>query len=547
MELNFAALHEEIAGLIPDRPCLVWRDRQWTWAETTERTRRFANLLTAMGLGRKGSLESCTRWQSPHDHIALYATNGNVYLEAMIGSAKAGAAAVNVNYRYGPEELAYVLNDCRAAAVVYQRCFTPTLEAALPLLERPPALICVDDGTDHVLLDEAVDYEASLAGSSAERPSVEWSGDDLYVLYTGGTTGNPKGVLWRQADFLVAALGLRPGAGDDTADREMIERRTKGARLAALPAPPFMHGAAHWNALSCWLNGGTVVIQDRTDRFDPADIADTAERHRVTSLLIVGDAFARPLVDELSQRRRDLSALRHVLTGGAILSPAVQADLLSLLPEIRIVDVLGSSETGRQAVADTSGTSPDGAGRFRASATTAVVNEDHTRILDPTDTTVGWLAQGGRVPRGYLDDPDKTRQTFPQIEGTTWAVSGDRARRRNDGTIELLGRESVTINSGGEKIFAEDVEQVLKAHPAVFDVLVVGRPSDRWGQEVTAVVALRPGRDVSLEDLRATAEPHLARYKLPRGLAVVDQIERSPSGKPDYAWARAVVSDLSDP
>jgi fatty-acyl-CoA synthase len=542
VELNLAAIHETLAASLTDEACLVWRDRSWTWSDVTDRTRRFANLLTSRGLGRHGSLHACAGWESPHDHVALYATNSNAYLEAMVGAAKAGAVAVNVNYRYGPEELAYVLADARAAAVVYHRTFSATLAAALPLLAHRPLLICVDDGTDHPLLEGALDYEDALAAASPARPDVAWRGDDLYILYTGGTTGQPKGVLWRQADFLVAALGVRAPDGREIAHLDQLVHAARRRRLVALPAPPFMHGAAHWNALSCWINGGTVVIQDHTDHFDPADVLDTCERHRVTSLLIVGDAFARPLADELAERPRDLAALRHLLTGGAILSPSVQADLLGLLPGLHIVDVLGSSETGRQAVATTSAERPGGAGRFVPAATAAVLSEDRSRVIAPDDGTVGWLGQGGRVPRGYLGDPEKTAATFPRIDGTTWAVAGDRARWRPDGSIELLGRESVTINTGGEKVFAEEVEQALKAHPAVFDVLVVGRPSERWGQEVTAVVAVRPGRTVTLEDLREVGGRHLARYKLPRVLLTVDAVQRSPSGKPDYAWARELVA-----
>jgi acyl-CoA synthetase (AMP-forming)/AMP-acid ligase II len=541
VELNLAEIHEAIAEAVPDRPCLIWRDRTWTWAEVTERTRRFANLLAGHGIGRRGDLATCAGWESPHDHVALYATNGNAYLEAMLGASKAGAVAVNVNYRYVSDELAYLLDDSRAAAVVYQGMFAPTLAEALARTTRAPLLLRVDDGTPDSLLPGALDYEEALAGASPARPAVTWSPDDLYVLYTGGTTGAPKGVLWRQADFLVAALGVRAPDGGEVTSLDQLVSAARERSLRALPAPPFMHGAAHWNALSCWIGGGTVVVQDHTDRLDPADVLDTCARHQVTSLLIVGDAFARPLVDEQRRAPRDLRHLRHLLTGGAILSPAVQAELLELLPDLHIVDVLGSSETGRQAVATTSAAAPGDAGRFRPAATATVLRDDRTGIVDPADPSVGWLAQGGRVPRGYLGDPDKTAATFPVVEGRRWAVAGDRARWRADGTIELLGREAVTINTGGEKVFAEEVERALKAHPGVFDVLVVGRPDERWGQEVVAVVAPRGGEQVDLAGLRSVAGDSLARYKLPRALAVVDRIERSPSGKPDYAWARTVA------
>jgi fatty-acyl-CoA synthase len=541
LELNFAEIHEALAAAFPERHCIVWRDQTWTWAEVTDRTRRFANVLLDHGLGRRGDLSDCERWESPHDHVALYATNGNAYLEGMIGSAKAGAASVNINYRYVAEELAYVLNDAGSAAVVYQGAFAATLADALPLLHRAPLLLRIDDGTPGSLLPGALDYESALAAASDERPDVELRPDDLYILYTGGTTGYPKGVLWRQADFLVAALGVRGPGGTEVSDLDELVEAARPRSLRALPAPPFMHGAAHWNALSCWIGGGTVVIQDHTDRLDPADVLDTCERHEVTSVLIVGDAFARPLVDELRRRPRDLGPLRHLLTGGAILSPTVQTELLELLPDLRIVDVLGSSETGRQAVATASSADPAGAGRFKPETSAVVLSDDRQGLVPPGDTRIGWLGQGGPMPRGYLGDPVKTEATFPEIEGRRWAIAGDRARWRTDGTVELLGRESVTINTGGEKVFAEEVEQALKAHPAVFDVLVVGRPSERWGQEVVAVVALRADEKVELDELRDTAGEHLARYKLPRAMVVVDAVKRSPSGKPDYAWARSTA------
>lgn len=544
MELNLAVIHEALAAAQPDRPCLVWRGRSWTWSEVTDRTRRLANLLGAHGIGRRRDLDGLAGWESPHDHVALYLHNSNAYLEAQLGAAKAGAAAFNVNYRYVADELAYLFVDADAAAIVYHGAFSATLADALHRLDRredAPLLIRVDDGSGDDLLPGAVDYEAALAAASSERPEVEWRPEDLYVLYTGGTTGNPKGVLWTQADFLVAALGVRGKDGTSYQSIDEIVAPAVARTLATLPAPPLMHGAAMWNALSTWIAGGTIVIQDVVDRLDAADVLDTCERHQVTSLLIVGDAFARPLLDEQQHRPRDLSALRFVLTGGAVLSPALRSDLLDLVPQVRIVDVLGSSETGRQAVADTRHSDDAGPTRFAPSSTAAILTDDLDGVIDPDEETIGWLAQGGRIPRGYLGDEAKTRATFPVIDGRRWAVAGDRARWRPDGTIELHGRESVTINTGGEKVFAEEVEQAIKAHPGVYDALVVGRPSERWGQEVVAVVAVRPDATVTLEELREVAASHLARYKLPKAMIIQDRISRSPSGKPDYAWAREQV------
>jgi len=547
VELNLAEVHEALAAELGDRPCLAWRDRTWSWTEVTERTRRLAHVLADHGIGRRRSLGDCAAWESPHDHVGLYLTNGNAYLEGQLGAAKAGAAAFNVNYRYVADELAYLFRDSGAAAIVYGGCYADTLADVLPLLDDGLLLLRVDDGTPGSLLPGAFDYEDALAAAPSTRPGVAWLPDDLYVLYTGGTTGSPRGVLWRQADFLVAALGVRRKDGTDHESMAELVEPARTRTLATLPAPPLMHGAAMWNALSTWIAGGTVVIQNHVDRLDPADVLDTCERHGVTSLLIVGDAFARPLLDEQRAHPRDLSSLRHILTGGAILSPTLRGDLLASWPQVRIIDVLGSSETGRQAVADSRSDHAEGSTRFAPSATTAVLDDGRSRVVPVGDPEIGWLAQEGRIPRGYLGDEARTRATFPVVEGRRWAVAGDRAAWRPDGTIELHGRESVTINTGGEKVFAEEVEQALKHHPAVYDALVVGRPSERWGQEVVAVVALRPGSTVGLEELRSVASTYLARYKLPKALVVCDQVSRSPSGKPDYAWARAIAREATAP
>ncbi len=466
--------------------------------------------------------------------MALYLHNGNEYLEGMVGAAKARCAAININYRYVAEELRYVLADSGATAVIFHTTFAPTLAEVLPSLPQVRLLLQVDDGSGGELLPGAVPYEDALAGATP-TPPAGLSPDDLYILYTGGTTGMPKGVLWRQADFLAACLGV-----DQTTD-ELVEA-ARGSRLRALPAPPFMHGAAHWNAVSTWIAGGTVVIQDDPARLDPHDVLDTLARERATSLLIVGDAFARPLVDALQAGNHDASGLRYLLTGGATLSAHVKDELLELVPGLRIVDVLGSSETGRQGVHTSDQASGSGTGAFVRSPTSVVLSADLQAVLSPGAAELGWLAQTGRVPRGYLGDPDKTARTFPLVDGVRHAVAGDRARVLADGSVELHGRDSVTINTGGEKVFAEEVEQALKRHSAVFDVVVVGRPSERWGQEVVAVVQLRPGTDPTDDELRDTAAAHVARYKLPKAFVRVPQVERSPSGKPDYRWAAEKAS-----
>ena len=535
MELNIAALHEAVAAAVPDRDCIVWRDRRLSWRMVGERSRRLANVLSAAGLRLHRSSAELPGSQSGQDHLALYLYNGNEYLEAMLGAFKARVAPVNINYRYVATELEYVLRDSASRGIVYQSCFAPTLAEVLPRLDTVALLLQVADDSGEPLLPGARWYEAALAEASPsldETIAQGWSGDDLYVLYTGGTTGMPKGVLWRQEDFLIAALGVKPR------DIDKVVADAARTGLRALPCAPFMHGAASWNAISAFAGGGTVVIQSKVDRLDADDVWSTITQERVTALQIVGDAFAGPLLEELaaSGAGRDLSSLRHILTGGAILSPANKTAFLSHLPTVTLVDVLGSSEAGRQGMVQ--GTSAT----FTPSPDSTVLDDGFARRIEPGSSEVGWLAIGGRVPRGYLGDPDKTARTFPVVGGIRYSVPGDRAQGAPDGSIVLLGRDSVTINSGGEKIFAEEVEQALKSHRDVADAVVVGRPNERWGQEVVAIVSLRRGAVPKDAELLATASEQIARYKLPKTVIYVDKVLRSPSGKADYRWAKAVAS-----
>jgi 3-oxocholest-4-en-26-oate---CoA ligase len=535
---NAAALHQAIAAAVPDRECIVAGQRRLIWREVTDRTCRLAAILAGAGMGLRGDPDPDARhaWQSPHDHVALYLHNGPEYLEGMLGAWKARCAAINVNYSYVAGELTYVLRDSDAAAVVYHASFAPRMAEVLPDLPGVRLLLQVDDGSGSSLLDGAADYEAALAAADPIEPAG-LSPDDRYILYTGGTTGMPKGVLWRQGDFLATCLGVRGTRAD------LVATATRrGASLRTLPAAPFMHGAAHWNAISAFVSGGTVVVPDRPTRFDPADVLATCEREHVTALQIVGDPFAGPLLESMDARPYDLSSLRFLLSGGAVLSPAVKARLIERIPGLRIVDVLGSSETGRQAVA---GAEPT----FRPGDHTVVLSGDRSRRLTPDDDEIGWLAQAGGVPLGYLGDPAKTAATFPVIDGVRHAVAGDRVRLLADGTIALLGRDSVTINTGGEKVFAEEVERVLVAHPAVADAIVTSRPSARWGQQIVAVVAPRADADISelRGELRAHCRTSLAGYKVPKAFCWVGDVVRSPAGKPDYAWARAIVDGRGDP
>ncbi|MET0729150.1 MAG: acyl-CoA synthetase [Acidimicrobiales bacterium] len=544
MEFNIAQVHEAVSAAVPDRECIVWRDRRLSYAQVTERSRRLANHLLAHGLTLAAERGRLDGHRSGQAHLACYLHNGNEYLEAMLGAYKARVAPFNVNYRYATGELRYLLNDSDARAVVFHSAFAERLAEVLPHLPRLGVLLQVDDGTGADLVPGARWYEEALAAASPEHPDVMGSADDLYILYSGGTTGTPKGVLWRQADIFVGAMGGRNVAtGKEWASLEEIVDAATGGGARLLPAPPFMHGAGHWLAFNAMHSGNTVVIQDDTTVFDPVDVWKTVIRERVDILLIVGDAFGRPLVDELeravaSGHPYDLSSLLLIVSGGAPLNSTLKDRFLARLPTAVVMDSVGASETGSQL----SHTSAPGraatTGRFTPGPGAAVLSDDLDGELEPGHEHAGWLAQRARVPLGYLGDAATTTRTFPVVNGTRYSVPGDRARLTGDGSIELLGRDSVTINSGGEKIFAEEVEQALAHHPDVYDVVVAGRASERWGQEVVAVVQLRRGAARDEQALLDEAARHVARYKLPKSFRFVPEILRSPAGKADYRWAR---------
>ncbi|MEE4381262.1 MAG: acyl-CoA synthetase [Pseudomonadales bacterium] len=545
MSFNLAAVSERIAEVVPDREALVFRNRRLTYGELRDRTRRLANHLIGAGLGCHRERRELAGHESGQDHLALYLHNGNEYLEGMLGAYKARVAPFNVNYRYVEEELVYLLNDAKARAIVYHDCFAPRVAAVRDQVPTLEVFLQVADESGEALLDGAVRYEDALAAASAERPDVEWSPDDLYILYTGGTTGMPKGVLWRQADILVAALGGRDAATGEVFDSldRFAERAEAGALgggipMRVLPSPPFMHGAGHWIALGAWHAGNTVLIQDEPERFHAPDVCRVAERERANLLLIVGDAFGKPLIEALRAGSYDLAALQIILSGGAALNASYKQELLELLPHVTIMDSIGSSEAGGQGSTVSNADTGASTGRFLPGPGSVVVSEDFTRLLEPGHEGMGWWAKQGQVPLGYLGDPAKTAKTFPVIDGVRYSVPGDRARLLADGTIELHGRDSQTINSGGEKIFAEEVEHALKQHPSIWDAVVAGRPSERWGQEVVAIVQLADGARFDEASVLAECEKHLARYKLPKAFVVVDRVLRSPAGKADYRWAK---------
>jgi acyl-CoA synthetase (AMP-forming)/AMP-acid ligase II len=425
---------------------------------------------------------------------------------------------------------------------VFHREFAPKLAAIKPSLPKLRTFISVDDGTGAVDGSLAAhDYERALAQASPERDFAPRGPDDLYLLYTGGTTGMPKGVMWRHDDLFFGAMAGAGGGGAAIRTPEEIAERCRESRTRCVPICPFMHGTAHWMAFSTLFMGGTVVIPAE-HRLDPLALWRLVEREQANYIVIVGDAFARPLLDALDSpegRALDLSCMHVVLSGGAILSPSLKEAFVERLPSLLVVDGYGASETGGQgqSVVVAGGEVPT-ATRFRVGDDTQVLGPD----LRPVGVgIVGRLARRGHIPLGYYKDETKTAETFPVVDGVRWAVPGDHAVVETDGSLTLLGRGSVSINTGGEKVYPEEVESVLKAHADVFDAVVVGVPDDRWGERVVAIVQSRAGSSPVLDTLQQHCRVHLAGYKVPRDVVRVDAIERSPSGKPDYRWATAVA------
>jgi 3-oxocholest-4-en-26-oate---CoA ligase len=545
VEFNLAQVFGAVAAANPDRDCIVFGDRRLTYAQTDQRARRFARALHQWGFGTRRERAELAPHESGQSHLGLYMANCNEFLEGMLGAYMARVAPFNVNYRYVADELVYLLGNASAEAIMYHARFAPTLAEALGRMDGQPRLIHVDDGSGNEPLPGAVRYEDLLASVSDEPLDVVPSPDDLYVLYTGGTTGMPKAVLWRQHDIYLNAMGGRMfGTGEMVSGMHEIVERSRPEGPGSMTAAPLMHGAAQWAAFINLCTGRPFVMAPTTTHLDAAEVWTLASRERVMSLSFVGDAFGRPLVDALEAGDYDLSGLFVLVTGGAALSAPLKQRFVELLPHAMVMDTGGSSESGAQ-MGQYSSRAQSASGTFAPNPGAVVVSEDMTRILSPGDEEIGWLAQQGLIPLGYLGDPEKTARTFPVIDGIRHSVPGDRARWHADGQIDLLGRDSVTINSGGEKIFAEEVEAAIAEHPAVYDVVVTGRPSDRWGNEVVALVQLAEGQQASRESIVAEAARHIARYKLPKEIVFCAKLQRSPSGKADYRWAKAQAAQTS--
>jgi fatty-acyl-CoA synthase len=536
MEWSLSAAQDVLAAAVPGRDLLVFQDVRRSYGEVRRRTAGLARFLTEHGLGARRERSELARWECGQSPVALVMHNRCEYVEAMLACYRARAAPFNVNHHYAPGELRALLEMVGAEAVVYERRLSPLLADSLVGLR--PLLVDVDDGSGVASLPGSTPYERAVdrpEGGSPPQPSP----DDLFMVCTGGTTGSPKAVLWRQADIFVAAMR----GSEETTAQSLGQAAASGVRTW-FPAPPLMHAAAQWTAFAGMHLGATIALHDDSARFDARAILEVAERESAELISIVGDAYARPLIEELRRAPRRLPALRQIATGGAFTSDESKQALLDLLPAVTIVDGYGASETGGMAFGARTRTR-DARG-FAPGAGALVLSADRSRVLEPGDEEIGWTARRGRVPLGYLGDRERTEATFPILDGERFAVPGDRATIASDGTIRMLGRDSMVVNTGGEKVFVEEVEKALLRHPAVADVLVVGRPSERFGQEVVAIVQTRDaGEPVSPRELRAFAARSIARFKAPRAVAFCDAIGRHPTGKPDYEWARKVAESAA--
>jgi 3-oxocholest-4-en-26-oate---CoA ligase len=536
---NFADFFELAADKVPGRTALVDKRRRVTYGELEERTNRLAHTFASAGIGAG-------------DHVGIYALNCIEWVEAMFALYKLRAVPVNVNFRYVEDELRYLFDNADLVGLVYQREFGPLIAKtrdAEPKLQR---FFRIEDGSgadDSAL--EPIEFESAVAAGGPERDFGERSGDDIYLLYTGGTTGMPKGVMWRQEDVYYAL-----GGGIDAFSGERVTSPTAASDkidpnvpqgLVMMPVPPLMHGAGQFGTFRTLFEGNTAVL---IDKFDAETVWRLVAQERVNVLSVTGDAMARPLADTLERMQGELDVSSIVSFGStaAIFSQTVKEQLQRLLPDhVVMTDAIGSTESGMNGIRVVQkGDAPkEGITSVLASADSVVLDDDFEAV-EPGSGKVGRVARGGNIPIGYYNDPDKTAATFvTDKQGRRWAIPGDFATVEADGRVTLLGRGSVSINSGGEKIFPEEVEGALKSHPDVFDVLVVGLPDERWGECVTALLQPRPGRTVTLEDLQEHARAQIAGYKVPRRLLLIEEVPRLPNGKPDYRVAKSRATQLA--
>ncbi|GKQ33887.1 acyl-CoA synthetase [Streptomyces sp. A012304] len=532
MEYNLADLFESVVDVVPDREALVYVDHPGTGAE---RRLTYAELDAAANRIGHHLLDSGVR---PGEHVGLHLYNGVEYLQTVLGCLKARIVPVNVNYRYVEEELVYLYRDADLVALVFEAEFADRVAAAVPQAPALRRLIRVGAGAEQVA---AVGFTEAEAGGSPERGFPARSGDDQFIIYTGGTTGLPKGVMWRQEDLFFAGLGGGAPTGEPVRKPQEVAERVAagGSGITFFPTAPLMHGTSTLTAFIGFNFGQRVVIHRK---FVPEEVLRTVAKERVSAVSLVGDAMLRPLIDALEgpMKGTDCSSLFSVSSSGAIMSDTVREQFRALVPNAMLLNNFGSSESGFNGTA-TDDAGPERGFRIRVNS--------RTRVVDPVTHEpvaageMGRVAQRGHVPLGYYNDPAKTAETFFEKDGERWVLLGDMATVDEDGVVVVLGRGSQCINTGGEKVYPEEVEQALKSHPDVYDALVAGVPDARWGSQVAAVVQLRTGVPrPSLADIQAHCRTRLAGYKIPRRLVITEAVRRSPSGKADYRWAREVAA-----
>jgi 3-oxocholest-4-en-26-oate---CoA ligase len=531
---NFADAWEAVAETLPDSPALLHGERVVTWADLDARADGVAAALLDAGVTEGTS-------------IAQYLTNRPEYLESVFAAFKLGLPPVNTNYRYVDDELVYLWDNADTSAVVFEGQYTERIEGIRDRVPGVRAWLWVDDGTGPCP-EWASSYEQA-ATSGADRTAAPWgrSGDSLYLLYTGGTTGMPKGVMWRNDDLLLVLNDGAPRSRKlpEDADLDRLREVASTPGIRTLPACPLMHGTGAFNAFTALTVGGSVVTLTGRS-FDPVELLDAVEAKQVNNTAIVGDAFARPLLAALDAEpdRWDISSLKVIVSSGVMWSQASKDGLLRHNPRMLLVDTLGSSEAigmassvstgGQQASARTA--------TFTLGPSTKVIADDGTEV-HPGEDRIGKIAIQGRTPIGYHKDPAKSAETFVRIGDATYSMPGDYARVEADGTLVLLGRGSVCINTGGEKVFPEEVEEALKEHPGVHDAVVVGLPDERFGQAITAVVEPVPGATPSEAELIAAVKEHHAAYKAPKRVVFVDSLARAANGKVDYKRWTAHAAD----
>lgn len=534
MEYNLADLFESVVDVVPDREALLYVDhpgtgaeRRLTYAQLDAAANRIAHHFADAGL-------------RPGEHLGLHLYNGIEYLQTVLGALKARLVPVNVNYRYVEEELVYLYRDADLAALVFDGEFDERVAAASAQAPALRHLVRVGSAAAPAAL-EAVPFTEAEASGAPSRGFEPRSADDQFIIYTGGTTGMPKGVMWRQEDLFFSGLGGgAPTGGPVKSPQELAERvAAGGGGITFFPTPPLMHGTSTLTAFIGFNFGQRVVIHRK---FVPEEVLRTIEKEKVTSVSLVGDAMLRPLIDALDGplRGTDCSSLFSVSSSGAIMSDSVRAEFQSLVPTVMLLNNFGSSESGFNGTA-TADSGPERGFRVQVNARTAVVDPATYEPVVPGE--VGRIAQRGHVPLGYYNDPAKTADTFFRKGEERWVLLGDMATVDAEGIVTVLGRGSQCINTGGEKVYPEEVEQALKSHPDVYDALVAGVPDERWGSRVAAVLELREGAAaLDLDAVQAHCRTRLAGYKIPRALVITDRIQRSPSGKADYRWAKAVAA-----